>query len=150
MAGRFQVAGCAIIEKKGKVLITRRNKDRWLGMSWEFVSGRLEQGEDMITGIKREVKEEVNLEIKALYPIYASHFYRGVGQKRIEIPENEVIMVSYACKWLKGEVHLKLDEQDKYEWVDLKKINLVQYPGLKEYYQEEIEAYLKMVKWINC
>jgi len=31
MAGRFQVAGCAIIEKEGKVLVTRRSEGRWTG-----------------------------------------------------------------------------------------------------------------------
>ena len=138
MAGRFQVAGCAIIEKEGKALVTRRSEGRWTGGTWEFVSGRIEQGEDFEQGLKREVKEEVSLEIELVSPLCVDHFYRGVEKT----PENEVMMITYLCKWVSGEVKIKVDEQDKYEWVFLKDINLDNYPGFVQYFGKEIEAYL--------
>lgn len=144
MPGRFQVAGCAIIEKDGKVLITRRSPSRWMGELWEFVTGRVEQSEDLITGLKREVREEVNLKINPLFPIYVSHFYRGKGHKRIKIPENEIFLITYVAKWVSGRVKLKTDEQDKFEWVNLKKIDFAIYPGLKEMYGKEMKAYLRL------
>ena len=140
MAGKFQVAGCAIIEKENKVLLTRRSLGRWRGGFWEFVSGRIEQGEDLIEGLKREVQEEVELEINPLYPIHVAHFYRGSEH----IAENEIFMITYVATWVHGEVQLKTDEQDKFEWVDLRKINFLNYPGLKDLFGDEIAAYLKL------
>lgn len=140
MPGRFQVAGCAIIEKGKEVLITRRSLGRWRGGFWEFVSGRMEQGEDLVQGLKREVQEEVGLEISPLYPIHVSHFYRSSER----IPENEIFMVTYIALWVHGEVVLNTEEQDKYEWVNLKKIDVLLYPGLQDLFGSEIEAYYKL------
>ena len=137
MAGKFMVAGNAIIEKDGKVLITRRNPKRWLGNVWEFVSGRIEQGEDLVIGLKREVREEVSLEIEPLFPIYTTHFYRG--EKKAE---NEVIMVTYVCRYVSGEITLKTDEQVEFRWASPSE--LTQYESLMKYFAEEINEYGKL------
>jgi 8-oxo-dGTP diphosphatase len=144
MPGRFQVAGCAIIEKEEKVLLTRRSQGRWLEGVWEFVSGRVEQGESVEQGLKREVMEEVNLKMQPVMPIHTVHFYRGRGHQKIEKPENAVQMITYICRYISGEVKLNTKEQDKFIWVDLTKTNLKNYPGLTKYYGEEIKRYLKL------
>lgn len=134
MAGHFQVAGSAIIEKEGKVLITKRVSGRWCGDVWEFVSGRLEQGEDMITALQREVMEEVGLIIEVLYPIYVAHFYRGETKS-----ENEVIMVTYVCRYISGTVQLKTDEQSEYRWVTSDE--LIKYESLMNIMSDEVNKY---------
>lgn len=52
----------AVIEDDGKYLIQKRSAQK--GSKWAFTSGHPLQGEDSLTGLIREVKEELNLDIK--------------------------------------------------------------------------------------
>lgn len=52
----------AIIEDNGKYLIQKRTIDK--GGQWAFTAGHPLQGEDSITGLIREIKEELNLDIE--------------------------------------------------------------------------------------
>lgn len=63
------VAGVLIHE--GKVLIARRRLWDSNGGKWEFPGGKLEQGEDRRAALKREMMEELGVEV-AVRP----HFYR--------------------------------------------------------------------------
>ena len=55
----------ALIKKGNKFLLCQRNeKDRY-GLLWEFPGGAVEPDEDLKEAIQREIKEELDLEIKA-------------------------------------------------------------------------------------
>ena len=113
----------AIIIKDNKYLITQRNKDKkaWPGM-WAVPGGGMEVDDYIKTEksnsdcwyfavektLKREIKEEVGLEIGRANYLLDLAFIRPDG-----IP---VIVLSFYCNWQKGEV--KLDEENiDYKWV---------------------------------
>jgi A/G-specific adenine glycosylase len=52
-----------IIERAGQVLITQRPPQGLLGGLWEFPGGKLMPGEDLATCLKREIQEELGVEI---------------------------------------------------------------------------------------
>jgi 8-oxo-dGTP diphosphatase len=108
--GNFNVAVEAIIIRDRKVLITQRAHDRSHAPGeWEILTGRVDQGETFEKALKREVKEEVDLEVKVLQPINTFHFYRG--------PEKaEHLGVSFLCKYKKGKVKLDKKEQIAFKW----------------------------------
>lgn len=54
-------AGCAIL-KDGRALITKRAKDPEKGR-WDVPGGFLHAGEDVLDGLRREVMEELGIEI---------------------------------------------------------------------------------------
>jgi 8-oxo-dGTP diphosphatase len=56
-------AGGSIISNN-KILIVKRADDDFLGGIYELPSGGIEIGESIIDGLKREVFEETNLEVK--------------------------------------------------------------------------------------
>lgn len=62
----------AIIERKGKVLITRRPLKGLLGGMWEFPGGKLLDGEDLDVCLKREIQEElgVNIHVREPFGVY--------------------------------------------------------------------------------
>ena len=66
----------AIIQQDQKVLIARRPPDGLLGGMWEFPGGKVEPGEDLVVGLKREVFEElgVNIQVGASFGVY-QHAY---------------------------------------------------------------------------
>ncbi|WP_026712881.1 (deoxy)nucleoside triphosphate pyrophosphohydrolase [Flavobacterium daejeonense] len=54
---------CAIIFIEEKILVTQRSEDMKLPLKWEFPGGKVEGNENEIKCIKREIKEEINIEI---------------------------------------------------------------------------------------
>jgi A/G-specific adenine glycosylase len=54
----------AIIKKYGRVLIAQRLADKLLGGMWEFPGGKVEVGETKQKCLRRELKEELGIEIK--------------------------------------------------------------------------------------
>ena len=57
---------CAIILINNKILVTQRNELMKLPLKWEFPGGKLEFNESEIECVKREIKEEINIEIEVL------------------------------------------------------------------------------------
>ncbi|KKU10373.1 MAG: NUDIX hydrolase, partial [Parcubacteria group bacterium GW2011_GWF1_45_5] len=74
MARNRKTAG-AIIEKDGKFLLVKRNNTKTFEGYWGLPGGNLEEGENFEDAVKREIKEEVNLDF---YPVpfrkYAEDF----------------------------------------------------------------------------
>ena len=66
----------AIIQKDNNFLIGRRGKDEKSAGMWEFPGGKLEEGESPKECIKRELKEELNIdaEIGELFSSYTYNY----------------------------------------------------------------------------
>ncbi len=59
---KFDVVA-AIIIKDDKYFIAQRNRNKHMGLSWEFPGGKVEEGESFEIALKREIEEELNIEI---------------------------------------------------------------------------------------
>jgi len=59
---KFDVVA-AIIIKNDKYFIAQRNRNKHMGLSWEFPGGKVEKGETFEIALQREIKEELNIEI---------------------------------------------------------------------------------------
>lgn len=63
--GEFIIALRAwIINRENKILFTRRSLNKTHPGKWEPTGGLLTSGEDSLSGMKREIKEEIGLDIK--------------------------------------------------------------------------------------
>lgn len=133
---KYEIAVTAIIVKEGKYLITRRSakKKKW-PLMWTVPGGGLEP-EDYLTiqkdtvnawynvlekTIRREVREEVGLEIKNID--YITSITAQYGKE----PPNFLI-ISFIADYESGEIKLQEEETDEYAWVTLeeaKKYNLI-------------------------
>lgn len=134
MPEKFFVGVGAYIEKGGEVLIVKRhsNEAHHAGI-WTVPTGRLEKGEDAISGVKREVKEEVGLEIAVLHPFSVWKIIRDdTGE--------EVIGISFLAKWLAGEVRLHPEELMDYKWIEpYKLLEIETLEGVKNEFKEYLE-----------
>lgn len=63
------VAVAVIVNTNNEVCISLRHKNAHQGNLWEFPGGKLEQGETIKQALVREIREELNLEIKQLRPL---------------------------------------------------------------------------------
>lgn len=129
--GRFMVAMGAIIENHlGQILIVKRsdNKDFAPGI-WEYPMGRLKQFEEPLEGLKREVTEEVGLQIEIIKPLRTFSWIRGKEKD----PEKEVVEVVYWAKILEDETVTLSDEHSEYQWVTPDAaLEIIDHPGIKE------------------
>jgi len=108
--GVFNVAVEGVIIRDRKILITQRSFERpHAPGEWEILTGRVDQGESFEEALKREVMEEVGLEVEVLQPFNTFHFFRG--------PEKaEHLGVSFVCSYKSGDVKLDKTEQIDFKW----------------------------------
>jgi 8-oxo-dGTP diphosphatase len=68
---------CAIIIKENKIFVAQRSETMKLPLKWEFPGGKLEKNESEIECIKREIKEEINIDIEVVRKLSASIYDYG-------------------------------------------------------------------------
>ncbi|MCG6965162.1 MAG: Nudix family hydrolase [Chromatiaceae bacterium] len=72
----IHVAAAALIDPEGRVLLARRHADSHQGGLWEFPGGKLEPDEPVADGLRRELHEELGIDIIAHRPlIRITHHY---------------------------------------------------------------------------
>lgn len=72
------VAAVALIDKDGRVLISKRPKNKIMANMWEFPGGKVEDSETPEIALVRELQEElgINTQTSCLAPLtFASHGY---------------------------------------------------------------------------
>jgi 8-oxo-dGTP diphosphatase len=72
----IHVAVAAILDSQGRVLVSRRHDHVHQGGLWEFPGGKLEPGEAVLTGLARELREELAIRLLRSQPlIKITHHY---------------------------------------------------------------------------
>ncbi len=72
------VAVAVIRDGDGRVLCTQRLPHQHLAGLWEFPGGKVEPGETLAQGLRREIREELGLEVGATAPLLRlTHHYPG-------------------------------------------------------------------------
>jgi 8-oxo-dGTP pyrophosphatase MutT (NUDIX family) len=93
--GRYYAMVGALVRRPsdGKYLVLRRSagKDFAAG-AWECITGRVDQGEGFADALRREVYEELGVQVQPDFIVGTAHFYRGEA-----MPENEMVGVQYCC-----------------------------------------------------
>ena len=102
----------ALIEKDNKYLIARRSTgSKDLVGNWEFPGGKVENSETEEHAIEREIKEEFEMEIKAL---------KFLTNNVCEYPSKTIDLRLYECKYVSGEFHLH--DHSEFKFVDKNEI----------------------------
>lgn len=98
----------ALIEKEGKYLIARRSTGSEDVMGkWEFPSGKVENDESEEHAIEREIKEEFEMDIKAI---------KFLVNNVCEYPSKTIDLRLYECNYISGEFNLH--HHSEYRFVD--------------------------------
>lgn len=108
------VAGAIILNQEDKVLFLKRREDDFMGGILELPSGVVEKGEKINEGLKREVKEETNLEIERLGMFINTFDYLSSSGKKSR-------QFTFEVNVEKSE-DIFLTEHDEYKWLNYKEI----------------------------
>jgi 8-oxo-dGTP diphosphatase len=77
------VVAAAVIEARGRFLVTRRQKGVHLEGFWEFPGGKCEPGESLAACLERELREELDVGARVGDEIFTtSHTY---PERRVEL-----------------------------------------------------------------
>lgn len=110
MSGPVQVTA-AIIRKDGLVLVAQRlHSSRLEPDKWEFPGGKLEPGEKPEECIRREIREELGIEI-AVERLFMVHPFVYLRDGR----PSPIVLPVFFARWAAGEPRC-LDCQD-FRWV---------------------------------
>ena len=98
----------ALIEKNGKYLIAKRSTgdENVLG-KWEFPGGKVKEGETEKDAIEREIREEFEMNVKAI---------RFIANNICQYPNKTIDLRLYECKYLCGDFNLH--DHSEYKFVD--------------------------------
>jgi 8-oxo-dGTP diphosphatase len=97
---------CAIIEKNGKLLATRRGKNMHLSGYWEFPGGKVENHETNDNCICREIKEELNVDIEIKHELPGVEYI---------YPEKSIRLIPFICIIISGEIILT--DHSEIKWI---------------------------------
>ena len=108
----IDVVAAVIKDKEGKILITKRNLKKDQGGLWEFPGGKIESNETREEAIIREIKEELDVDIKV---------DRYLAEKVFEYPEKTINLIALECFIVNGKI--KLMEHEDYKWVNKEELD---------------------------
>jgi len=97
---------CALIEKGNQVLVVQRSKTMNLPLKWEFPGGKIEKEESEIDCLKREIREELSIEVELLKRLTPSSF---------AYPTMTIQLIPFVAKQVGGD--LKLNEHVDFKYL---------------------------------
>jgi len=118
LKGSLIRAAIGVLIHDGKVLIAKRKKGSLFGGYWEFPGGKLEEGEDERNCLKREMMEEMGIEVSV-----RPYFHRVES-------DNGYLMSFHRCSLLLGEPQAK--ESDEFCWVTPAQLSEYQFPPMND------------------
>ena len=107
---------CALIVSEGKVLIAQNKADSDHPFKWEFPGGKLKPVETGEQCICREIKEELELEIRVLERLPAVEYDYGI---------KKIMLIPFICSIESGEI--KLNDHLKTEWIEVGELSAVDF-----------------------
>ncbi|GMK38538.1 NUDIX hydrolase [Paenibacillus sp. CCS19] len=101
----IEVAAAIIENAEGKLLIARRRAGKSQAGMWEFPGGKIEPGESPEGCLRRELREEMQIEVEpyAYYGVNDHHY----GSAHIRL-------FAYRARYVSGEIILT--DHDAYRW----------------------------------
>ncbi len=115
--------------KEGKYLLVHRTPEKYKNTkgTWDIVGGRINPGQTLLENLKREVREETQLEITSEPKLI-------LAQDIIRLPERHVVRLTYVASTI-GEPVLDVSENNDFKWLTIDEIRT----------NEDLDIYVKEV-----
>ena len=87
----------AIIKKNNQYLIVQRNRNKHLGLKWEFPGGKVHENEDFKKALTREIEEELNITI---------NMHEKIAEEKYKDKKIDIVLHYYLCSQKSGTIKL--------------------------------------------
>jgi 8-oxo-dGTP diphosphatase len=120
-----------LVDEDGRTLLIRRSaSNRCFAGTWEWPGGKVDEGEDFDTALRREMREETGLEIE---PVHLA------GSAEFDMPHVRVIVLCMDARVVGGTLTMS-EEHDASAWVPLKEIHSYDLaPNMTDFMLEYVE-----------
>jgi 8-oxo-dGTP diphosphatase len=108
---RIEVVAAVIFNPRGEFLLAQRPTGKAYAGYWEFPGGKVEPGEDTVAALKRELHEELGIDVKLAYPWLTRDF---------DYPHADVRLRFFSVRGWTGELHGK--ERQQFTWQSIRNI----------------------------
>jgi len=112
-------AGCVIVDE-GKALITKRAKDPEKGR-FDVPGGFLRAGEDVLDGLRREIREELGVEIDVSFGDFVQAVAHEYGTEG-----DYTLALGFFARMTSGELNAA-DDVEELRWVSLDELDDVEF-----------------------
>ena len=120
--------------RDGKIFIAKRQMTGDMGGRWEFPGGKIEEGEDLVTAVVREMQEEFGVTVSVGRKITSGTFMHKEKPCTLDVLE-----VSFPQDGV--EKPFTLTEHTDYKWADINEI-----PQLN-FVDSDLSVYDAVKKW---
>ena len=122
---------------QGKYLLIKRNTQKYPGIQgvWDIPGGRIEAGVGCFENLKREIREETQLDLTEEPKLIAA-------QDILRVPGKPIVRLTFVGS-IEGEPILDLEENTEYRWLSDQELkNNTLNLDLDAYLKEVVEKYL--------
>lgn len=130
MPAHIVAVGGITEDEKGNILLVKTHRGGWV-----FPGGQVEEGENLIDALVREIKEEsgIDVEVSKLIGVYSNTCkYKGYNGVKI-VPTK--VMMDYICKPISGKLCTS-EETTESCWVSKEKVlDMIEAPAIRERYK---------------
>lgn len=124
----YDIAVGLVFDDDGQLLIQRRPDEGLLGGLWEFPGGKQEGDEPMEETCRRELKEELGIEVEVVDPFYTlSHAYSHF----------KITLHAFRCRLVGGTPEAR--EEQPFQWVGIGALDDFAFPRANRRLIEELE-----------
>lgn len=123
----------AILQREGAYFATQRGYGEFEGM-WEFPGGKIEPGESREVALKREIQEELGVDITIDKFLCTTDY---------NYPSFHLTMHCYLCSVVSGEIELR--EHMSARWLTTKTLDSVEWLPADKEVIENIKVYYKHI-----
>jgi 8-oxo-dGTP diphosphatase len=108
----------ALIRDERKILIAQRGRTQRFGHQWEFPGGKLQSGETVEHCCRREILEELNLEIRVEELFCTVHH---------SYPDFQIELLAFWCTITGGSLTVR--EHEQVRWVTVEEMGQYDFVG---------------------
>lgn len=120
MEKRQEITACVFLHKDGKALVAKRAATKkFLPGKWELLGGHIEFGETIEEGLKREIREEIHIEVELDQPYYAFTYVRDTTIHMIEIDYLGTMQN------VSQEIRINPEDHSEYRWISEEQIDIL-------------------------
>ena len=113
------ITACAFIRFDGELLIAKRaNSKKFLPGKWELLGGHIEFGETVEDGLRRELREELHVDVKIGCPFHVfTYLSENEGVHNVEI--------DYLAEIKDQDQKIRLNPEDhsEFKWISKNEID---------------------------
>lgn len=88
------IVSAGVVVRDNHIMLCQRRPEVHNGLKWEFPGGKLEIGESPEDALRRELREELSIDVQVGH-IADAVYYR--------YPDREVLVLFYMCRIVEGE-----------------------------------------------